>query len=212
MTARFGWVATALCCAALLISSAGARAGCRVGRGHGADRHASELLPRAVPQRIVSPHGSDLPVSCGASCGSDFGAAARRSPAWRSYLPMEGHARTRSTICIEQTKTTGFLVIKDGKIVQERYFAGASETSTFTSMSVAKSFTSTLVGLALADGKIKSLDDPITDYVPELKGHRLRRRADQGDPPDVLGREVQREVCVGPLLGHGLDVRARDDQ
>ena len=37
-------------------------------------------------------------------------------------------------------------------------------------MSVAKSFTSTLVGLALADGKIKSLDDPITDYVPDLKG------------------------------------------
>ncbi len=35
---------------------------------------------------------------------------------------------------------------------------------------MAKSFTSTLVGLALADGKIKSLDDPITDYVPELKG------------------------------------------
>ncbi len=71
---------------------------------------------------------------------------------------------------LQQTKTTGFLVIKDGKVVLERYFGGAGETSTFTSMSVAKSFTSTLVGLALADGKIKSLDDPITDYVPELKG------------------------------------------
>ena len=69
-----------------------------------------------------------------------------------------------------QSKTTGFLVIKDGKIVDERYFGGASESSTFTSMSVAKSFTSTLVGLALADGKIKSLIDPITDYVPELQG------------------------------------------
>src|SRR5271166_1330651 len=70
----------------------------------------------------------------------------------------------------QMSKTTGFLVIKDGRIVQERYFGGASETSTFTSMSVAKSFTSTLVGLALADGKIKSLDDAITDYLPELKG------------------------------------------
>jgi CubicO group peptidase (beta-lactamase class C family) len=68
------------------------------------------------------------------------------------------------------SKTTGFLVIKNGKIVQERYFGGASETSTFTSMSVAKSFTSTLVGIALADGKIKSIDDPITDYLPEFKG------------------------------------------
>lgn len=68
------------------------------------------------------------------------------------------------------TKTTGFLVIKDGKIVEERYFLGADEASTFTSMSVAKSFTSTLVGWALADGKIRSIDDPITDYVQELKG------------------------------------------
>src|SRR5579862_720981 len=71
---------------------------------------------------------------------------------------------------LQVTKTTGFLVIKDGRIVDERYFLGADQYSTFTSMSVAKSFTSTLVGLALADGKIKSLDDPITDYVPELKG------------------------------------------
>ena len=42
--------------------------------------------------------------------------------------------------------------------------------STFTSMSVAKSFTSTLVGLAIADGKISSIDQPITDYIPELNG------------------------------------------
>jgi CubicO group peptidase (beta-lactamase class C family) len=68
------------------------------------------------------------------------------------------------------TKTTGFIVIKDGKIVQERYFGGANEASKFTSMSVAKSFTSTLVGLAIADGKIKSIDQPITDYLPELNG------------------------------------------
>lgn len=81
----------------------------------------------------------------------------------------KGSAHTLDEL-LKQTKTTGFLVIKDGKIVQERYFGGANEASTFTSMSVAKSFTSTLVGLALADGKIKSLDDPIMDYIPELKG------------------------------------------
>ncbi len=71
---------------------------------------------------------------------------------------------------LTRTKTQGFLVIKDGKIVAERYFDGANEKSRFTSWSVAKSFTSTLVGLALADGKIKSLDDPVTNYLPELKG------------------------------------------
>ena len=61
-------------------------------------------------------------------------------------------------------------MIKDGKIVDERYFNGANDKSKFTSWSVAKSFTSTLVGLALADGKIKSLDEPVTNYLPELKG------------------------------------------
>jgi CubicO group peptidase (beta-lactamase class C family) len=71
---------------------------------------------------------------------------------------------------VARSRTQGFLVIKDGKIVDERYFNGANDKSKFTSWSVAKSFTSTLVGLALADGKIKSLDDPITNYLPELKG------------------------------------------
>ncbi|HUY29189.1 MAG TPA: serine hydrolase [Candidatus Binataceae bacterium] len=71
---------------------------------------------------------------------------------------------------LARSRTQGFLVIKDGKIIDERYFNGATEKSRFTSWSVGKSFTSTLVGLALADGKIKSLDDPITDYLPELKG------------------------------------------
>jgi CubicO group peptidase (beta-lactamase class C family) len=71
---------------------------------------------------------------------------------------------------LARSRTQGFLVIKDGKIVDERYFNGASDKSKFTSWSVAKSFTSTLVGLALADGKIKSLDEPVTNYLPELKG------------------------------------------
>ena len=56
----------------------------------------AELLPRALPRRIVSPHGSHLPVPCGASRGSDFRVAARRSSVGRSHLPMEGrlaHAR-----------------------------------------------------------------------------------------------------------------------
>lgn len=71
---------------------------------------------------------------------------------------------------LARSRTQGFLVIKDGTIVDERYFNGADGNTKFTSWSVAKSFTSTLVGLALADGKIKSLDDPVTDYLPELKG------------------------------------------
>jgi CubicO group peptidase (beta-lactamase class C family) len=69
-----------------------------------------------------------------------------------------------------RTRATGFLVLKDGKVVSERYFGGADKNSKFTSWSVGKSFTATLVGLAIADGKITGVDSAVTDYVPELKG------------------------------------------
>lgn len=82
---------------------------------------------------------------------------------------FKGKRRTLDDL-LARSRTQGFLVIKDGKIVDERYLNGADDKTKFTSWSVAKSFTSTLVGLALADGKIKSLDDPVTDYLPELKG------------------------------------------
>ena len=67
-------------------------------------------------------------------------------------------------------RVSGLLVVKDGKIVLEKYALGRKPTDRWTSFSVAKSMTSTLVGAAIQDGKIKSIDDPITRYVPELKG------------------------------------------
>lgn len=70
---------------------------------------------------------------------------------------------------IERLQMTGLLVIQDDKILYERYFQGADAQSQFTSWSVAKSFVATLVGMALADGRLRSLDDPITDYVPALR-------------------------------------------
>ncbi len=70
----------------------------------------------------------------------------------------------------ERARTTGFIVLKNGEIVFERYRLGADERSLFTSMSVAKSLVSTLVGFAIADGLIGSVDDPISDYLPELAG------------------------------------------
>ncbi len=67
-------------------------------------------------------------------------------------------------------RVSGLLVIKDGKIVMERYALGRGPHDRWTSFSVAKSLTSTLVGAAIQDGKIKSLSSPVTDYIPELKG------------------------------------------
>jgi CubicO group peptidase (beta-lactamase class C family) len=67
-------------------------------------------------------------------------------------------------------KVSGLLVVKDGKIVLERYGLGRTQKDPWVSFSVSKSVTSTLLGAAIADGTIKSLDAPVTDYIPALKG------------------------------------------
>ena len=64
----------------------------------------------------------------------------------------------------------GLMVIQDGKVRLEKYGLGMKPEDRWTSFSVAKSFTSTLVGAAVKDGLIASIDDPVTKYVPELKG------------------------------------------
>lgn len=69
---------------------------------------------------------------------------------------------------LKRTSTTGLLVIKHGVIVHESYDLGASASSRITSWSVAKSFVATLVARALGAGRIRSLSDPISSYVPAL--------------------------------------------
>ena len=70
---------------------------------------------------------------------------------------------------LERISTTGLLIIKDDVIVCEKYFLGESKTSKHTSWSVAKSFISALIGIAINEGCIDSVNDPITKYVPELE-------------------------------------------
>jgi CubicO group peptidase (beta-lactamase class C family) len=69
---------------------------------------------------------------------------------------------------LEASGTTAFLVIHDDKVLYEKYFNGYDERSLNTSFSMAKSFASTLVGIAIDEGYIKSVDEPITNYIPEL--------------------------------------------
>lgn len=69
---------------------------------------------------------------------------------------------------LHESDTRAFVVVHHDRIVYERYFAGAGQQVRETSFSVAKSFVSTLVGIAIEQGRIKSLDDAVTDYVPEL--------------------------------------------
>ena len=67
-------------------------------------------------------------------------------------------------------RIAGLLVVQDGKIRLERYALGYGPSGRWTSFSVAKSFTSTLVGAAIRDGYIRSINDPVTRYVPDRAG------------------------------------------
>jgi CubicO group peptidase (beta-lactamase class C family) len=69
-----------------------------------------------------------------------------------------------------QQSVAGLLVIKNGSIVYERYRLGNTAASRWVSFSVAKSVTSMLIGAAIQDGYIASIDEKVTDYLPRLKG------------------------------------------
>lgn len=66
--------------------------------------------------------------------------------------------------------SAAIVILQDGKVRLERYGLGFDRAGRWTSFSVAKSFTSTLVGAAIQDGAIKSLEDRVSRYVPGLRG------------------------------------------
>ncbi|MCG9881402.1 MAG: beta-lactamase family protein [Bacteroidia bacterium] len=68
-----------------------------------------------------------------------------------------------------QNKTLAFLIIKDDSILYERYFKGYSKENIVPSFSVAKSVCSILIGCAIDEKLIQSVNDPVTLYIPELK-------------------------------------------
>ena len=76
---------------------------------------------------------------------------------------------------LSDTHTTAFVVIRDDTLLYEKYLNGYNRESTQTSFSVAKSFVSALVGIAIEEGHIESVDDPITKYIPELKGAGMNK-------------------------------------
>jgi len=69
---------------------------------------------------------------------------------------------------LEEGGAQAFIVIQGDKILYEKYFNGAQRDTLLTSFSVAKSYVTALVGIAVAEGTIYSVDDPVTDYLPEL--------------------------------------------
>ena len=100
-------------------------------------------------------------------------------------------------------RSAALMVLHNGKVRLERYGLGFDKDGRWTSFSVAKSFTSTLAGAALSDGFIKSLDDKVSVYIPDLKGSAyddvsvrqlltmtsgVRWNEDYGDPNSDVAR------------------------
>ncbi|MEN9629902.1 MAG: hypothetical protein RJA10_3130, partial [Pseudomonadota bacterium] len=113
--------------------------------------------------------------------------------------------------------TVALLVARRGQLVHERYFNGYGPDSIATSFSMAKSVVSVLLGIAIDEGRIAGVDEPVTRYLPELRGndprfdritlrHLLAMRSgiafDEGYRSPVseaatfyLGRDLQAEVA-----------------
>ncbi|MBB6448391.1 CubicO group peptidase (beta-lactamase class C family) [Geomicrobium halophilum] len=117
-------------------------------------RHMDQVLPSATIRRAEKPFSFQENIS---------------SFTLPDTYSFKGETK-RLNNWLADTDTTGFLVIKDDEIISESYFQGSDRTSKFTSWSMAKSVISAMIGIAIAEGRISSIHDPITDYVPELTG------------------------------------------
>jgi|WetSurMetagenome_2_1015567.scaffolds.fasta_scaffold20089_5 CubicO group peptidase (beta-lactamase class C family) len=75
---------------------------------------------------------------------------------------------------LDRTKTVAFLIIRNDSIVYQHYGNGYSGSSIIPSFSVAKSVVSALLGIAIHEGYIRSVDQPVTDFLPGLKDPGFR--------------------------------------
>jgi len=101
----------------------------------------------------------------------------RGGPVWA--LPSEtqpldfayefaGETRAAEAV-LERTQTNALLILKDGRVVSEIYRNHTGPATRFIAFSMSKSIASMMIGLALSEGLIASLDDPVIDYLPELE-------------------------------------------
>ena len=81
---------------------------------------------------------------------------------------------------LNKYNTAAFLVIKDGQVISENYLNGYNDRSKTNSFSMAKTVTALLLGIAIEEGHIKSLDQKITDFLPEFSNDQLAKNATIG--------------------------------
>jgi CubicO group peptidase (beta-lactamase class C family) len=109
---------------------------------------ALDRLPVLAKSRVVAAGGTPRPLPPGAPL----------------RLPIDVDAYMAGQ------RAAALVIVHDGKLRLERYGLGFGPDGRWTSFSVAKSITSTLVGAALKDGAIRGMDDKVSEYLPQLKG------------------------------------------
>jgi CubicO group peptidase (beta-lactamase class C family) len=114
-------------------------------------------------------------IATGGSVSALKTASLANFPTTITYSYHGSQYTTRLSDLFAQTDTQAFIVIRNNTVIYEQYLNGASRDTLFTSFSMAKSFTSALIGIAIDEGKIKSVNDPVIRYVPELKGRGFDR-------------------------------------
>jgi CubicO group peptidase (beta-lactamase class C family) len=173
-----------------------------------------DLLFWSVPQRDAAFRALDrLPVL----------AKARVIPAGATPSALPAGAPLKLPIDVEAymagQRSAALIIVHDGKVRLERYGLGFDAAGRWTSFSVAKSMTSTLVGAAIRDGHIRSMDDKVSDYIEEMKGSAyddvsirqlltmtsgVRWNEDYGDPNSDVARfnNHQPEPGVDSLVSY----------
>jgi CubicO group peptidase (beta-lactamase class C family) len=141
----------------------------------------------ATPAPAQTPQTPQTPSAIPADMQVLFWPAARREQDLRRMPELIPHARIEPSPTprplpagaplaldaapfMEAERVAGLLVIQNGQVRLERYGLGMTPADHWDSFSMTKSLTSTLVGAALADGSIRSPEDRVTDYLPELAG------------------------------------------
>jgi CubicO group peptidase (beta-lactamase class C family) len=130
--------------------------------------YAGQLLPDALvevfrdPTRAFATHvvkcgPRTLPLPPGAPLAFD--------------IEIESQGRRFDLVdYVSRNRVAGLLVLREGRIALEHYEFGNDARTRWLSMSIAKSISTTLVGAAIQDGFIRSIDEPITNYLAELAG------------------------------------------
>ncbi len=159
-------------------------------------QHMDELFPRRTIAR-----GDEV---------FEFGRGAYSLPPTFTYAGRSYDSQA----FLEDTATTGLLIVQDDAILLERYARGHAASGRHIAWSVSKSVVSALFGIAVAEGHIRDIMQPVTDYLPELEGsgydgvpikHVLQMSSgvrfdeDYGDPWSDINR-MGRVLALGSTL------------